>query len=57
MSENEKYWLITLGWDVKQRTAFTPVEAAIGLDITERDYKVFYVDVNTGTVTKMIFTE
>jgi predicted esterase YcpF (UPF0227 family) len=57
LDENEKYWLITLGWDdiIQPRTA---VEAAMGLsEYVERDYRVFYVDTVSGVVKKMKLRE
>jgi len=57
LSENEKYWLITLGWD-DRIVPRSPLESAMGLsNVPDRDYRVFFVDVDSGNVVKMKFRE
>lgn len=57
LSENEKYWIITLGWDGR-RKPLTALEAAMGFsDVMEREYRVFHVDVKDGMVKKMKLRE
>ena len=51
LSEDEKTWLITLGWDEPMKgVTSSALKSVIG---PERIYKVFYVDIETGNVNKM----
>lgn len=51
-SEDEDTWLITLGWDEVIKTNMSPIQVAMGLN-TERVYKIFYVNKETGNIDKM----
>jgi hypothetical protein len=53
LTENERYWVITLGWD-GARVQLTPFATAAGFPQSiSRRYKNFYVDVDSGDVKKM----
>jgi len=58
ISDDEKFWLITLGWDVPKKTSkfllasTDPSTIPLGRPI-ERVYKTFYVDSKNGDVKKM----
>ena len=48
---SEDTWLITLGWDELTKN-MTSIQIAMGLN-TERVYKIFYVNKETGNIDKM----
>lgn len=51
LSEDEKTWLITLGWDEPMKGVTS--SALKSVISPERIYKVFYVDIESGEVNKM----
>ena len=57
LSEDKKFWLITLGYDLSNSVKNNPLET-IGIGIVEnREYKIFKVDSETGEVESMKIRE
>jgi len=54
LSPDEKNWLITLGWDDVFEDTKTPIA---GFTEVKRVYKVFFVDKQTGNVSKVKIRE
>ena len=53
LSEDEKLWLITLGYNLSNSVTNNPLET-LGIGIVEnREYKIFKVDAETGEVESM----
>lgn len=53
-SKNGLNWLITLGYDIPNTAAVSPVESALGKTPSQiREYKIFEVSVETGEVRSM----
>ena len=53
LSEDEKFWFITLGYNVSNSVTNHPLET-LGVGIVEnREYKIFKVNAETGEVESM----
>lgn len=53
LSEDRKFWLITLGFNTPAAKKKKPLADLIDYPQTEREYKVFKVNAETGTVESM----
>lgn len=57
LSEDKKFWLITLGYNLSNFVKNNPLET-LGISIGEnREYKIFKVDAETGEVASMKIRE
>jgi hypothetical protein len=60
LSDNQAYWLITLGFHVPNRNPAKSIASAMmteGPQKYQRKYKVFRIDANTGAVMSMKIRE
>lgn len=57
LSEDKKFWLITLGFSRPMDKSQNPLGDLVAFPKHERDYKIFKVDVETGDVQSMKIRE
>ncbi|MCK4430434.1 MAG: hypothetical protein KAW19_03935 [Candidatus Aminicenantes bacterium] len=54
LSENDEYWLITLGYDIPSALRMSKFQEALGPPPRfDRDYKLLKIDANTGEIISM----
>ncbi len=57
LSDDNQYWLITLGFDRPVGEHLDPLQAVVNTKKYERDYRIFKIDAQTGKVQSMKIRE